>query len=243
MKIKMHAIAICVFLSLVVASNCYTVEPKKCCFDEEFEGFYGGSIGSVQGGSVQGINELLQFAYDFKERRYGTDGDVKTSEGLSIRVKTIQLWKENKQYTIVNGVCTMAPLVNGSEPTRCIPANATFLAYLFEGKNEIDLQSWQGNISSVDMNATSTLTVSNKTCAPVGTSFTGSINNGGEHELLVSNGGFFNLTSGVKDPKIWFGIPQSCQHNFTNVKIRRDEVAESVINLLRKTRFLSFQFY
>lgn len=61
------------------------------------------------------------------------------------------------------------------------PADAKFLSYLVEGKNEIGLQSWQRNMSSVAMNGTSTLSVSNKTCAPVGTGFTGSVNDGGEH--------------------------------------------------------------
>ncbi|XP_071838798.1 development-specific protein LVN1.2-like [Apostichopus japonicus] len=205
-----------VLLVIVVATTSCTESPEKCCVEPTHEVFMGGTIAQVINGSGVGILMNTQTAADHDQHMYGSEAGYYVIGGHYVEIKTIQDWNAMKSYSIMNGVCTVAPLV-GSEPSNCIADDAKFSEYTNIGDNEIVTQNWEINPKEVGLSyGNAYLSISNKKCIPTGLTFAGLSDTTGAEVPIVYSAGYFNYTSGVSDPKRWFGVPSSCNTEVTS---------------------------
>lgn len=212
-------------VAIIVVCNGQREAPKKCCFDEDqFETFYGGNVAFVQDGTPIAMSDFQQMAIDVTGQRIGINGTHHFYKGGTIKIKTIQLFKEGKEYTIMNKTCTVKPLTKESGPKKCIPDDAKFSDYLDLGKHEFMTESWGINSTAQGMQGNTYVSVSSKTCAPLGANFNGVVESGGKQMPITANGGYFNISSGIKDPKKWFTVPSFCPHNVTDTQFGRENL-------------------
>ncbi|PIK57737.1 putative development-specific protein LVN1.2 isoform X2 [Apostichopus japonicus] len=182
----------------------------------------GGSVGRVQNGTAVGLQLYYDMAVDFTGQRVGGAGYITVVGNVSFAVQFIQLWKQKKQYTIVNDVCTVAPL-DRPEPSPCIPSSATFIGYSTQGKNELTIQSWSLAASDVGLiDGHGYLSVSNVTCVPLGVSLMGRQKSEQGPVPMLFSGGHLNYTSGIPDPGKWFDLPSSCTQEKVSSGLKRE---------------------
>ncbi|KAJ8030866.1 Development-specific protein LVN1.2 [Holothuria leucospilota] len=198
-----------IFLTLVAVSSCYRDDPEKCCTDDQFETSYGGIIAQIQGDMALGILQDMKLGYDVKGQRVGSEASYYILDGPTFNIKTIQLWDQKKTYTILNGACTVTPLEDPA-PVNCVPDDAKFSEYIYQGKDELLLQSWVLNAKPYGLRGIMFESITDKTCTPVGNSFVG-VAQSGMYEMPMSySSGYYNFTSGIQDPSKWFDIPDLC---------------------------------
>ncbi|XP_071838967.1 development-specific protein LVN1.2-like [Apostichopus japonicus] len=222
-------------LLIFVAVGC---SQQRCCQeDKQYECTLGGSVGRVQNGTAVGLQLYYDMAVDFTGQRVGGAGYITVVGNVSFAVQFIQLWKQKKQYTIVNDVCTVAPL-DRPEPSPCIPSSATFIGYSTQGKNELTIQSWSLAASDVGLiDGHGYLSVSNVTCVPLGVSLMGRQKSEQGPVPMLFSGGHLNYTSGIPDPGKWFDLPSSCTQEKLGDSSTVPEFVQGSLNMLRKTIF------
>merc|ERR1719474_2161351 len=158
---------------------------------------------------VLGILQEMKLGYDVKNKRAGSEASYYFLDGPTFTIKTIQLWDQKKTYSIMNGVCTVTPLED-PDPVNCVPDDAQFSEYTYQGKDELLLQSWVLNGKPYGLNGYMFESITDKTCTPVSNSFVG-VALSGIYEVPTSYSfGYYNFTSGIENPSKWFDIPDLC---------------------------------
>lgn len=241
---KMQAEAtIFVLFALSVVCNSQSEAPgERCCFAAQYEAVYGGNVGYYQDETPGSMSEGFVFALDVTGQRVGSEGSFYYSSGLTLNIKTIQLFKEGKQFTIVNDVCTVTPLSSASAPRKCLPDSAKFLSHMNQGVNEMSLASWQLDVKEEGRMGNAYLSVSTKTCAPVGISFSGVVDSQGKQTYVLTSGGYFNITKGIADPDRWFTVPSSCTPADPKIEFSSEKMdfLESLVEVMaRQSRAFS----
>lgn len=200
---------VCVFMCAVVALA------WSCCTPDQWEGAEGAIIGYHGPGKHGGlIREYIQVAYDFTNKQSAANLYY-FNKGIKAEFKVIVKYDKECQdancaggkmyvYNVKDKKC-WEKSIKGAFRKACIPEKAKYMGdyYLgLEGGLKASAYEFDGKHFTASISVSS---VGKNQCVPIGET----IAKQGRYSTL-SNVGFLNITTGIKDPSV-FDVPAACK--------------------------------